>query len=712
MSTISKCVFGKTKLGRMKRTLDCDPNTFDGVAWIPNFKGSQRGAVLKITNNILLSHGMRKRSQIDSINGDDISTLPFKRIIRALNDHIDSGDPFTVSFMIPEQEVATVEVFFRGKFCFDYIEFSSDEHSNNLIISNIDETHSQCGKLLEKSEIKIGYRVTKVKGIKVMNKKYSDIKKMIVSASNDLRVDYAVLFEEGELDWYTLNKSPSKSKQSKPSKHAKNSQSMATLKFNPHSAQRRRKSGNIATKSSRNTLKPKAQHVKKGKSFDFGSTEDDVLVVSPIALRKNMSRKKVPKKAAPKAPRTPKTPQSPNKKRKLQIGKVVFNTSKLGLTRRELQCDSDTFIDVDLVPNYRGSQRGAVLRRTNETLSRYGLVRKTSIQSINGKDVSSAAYQSIIHSINNYISDEETFCVAFQIPERQVKTVEVFLRGSIMEYMEFTADDGGNNCIIKTLLQSNTEIGKALKKKCALSPGYRVTAVKTMKVINKKLNQIKQVLIESAKDLRVQYLVVFEEGELAWYGKDDLPQHKPKQISARSADSAVSTGSTKRNDNSSSGYNSGFDGSDGDVVVYSSDEEEEIKEPEPSAAKHNTKTLDDIAIIVTEEMKEETKDKENAIRRRFIARIKNVCIAAPFDPNQTLLAFKKEILSRVGSHAKLKRDKNLRKRIKYIKLQTPNFAMLIDCNAKDKLCEIATRKDVIVLHTQSDDEMEYEHVYD
>merc|ERR1712107_871008 len=90
------------------------------------------------------------------------------------------------------------------------------------------------------------------------------------------------------------------------------------------------------------------------------------------------------------------------------------------------------------------------------------------------------------------------------------------------------------------------------------------------------------------------------------------------------------------------------------------------------------------------------------------AKVKNMCMAAPFDSNATLFAFQKEIVSKISNHAKLKKQKNLSKRIKYIKLKTPAFPMLIDCNPKDKLCEIATRKDVIVFHTESDDEEKHQ----
>ena len=68
----------------------------------------------------------------------------------------------------------------------------------------------------------------------------------------------------------------------------------------------------------------------------------------------------------------------------------------------------------------------------------------------------------------------------------------------------------------------------------------------------------------------------------------------------------------------------------------------------------------------------------NMMRKRYVAKIKNILMAAPFDPNQSLLAFKKEIMSKIPNHAKLKKQKNLSKRIKFIKLKTPTFPMLID----------------------------------
>ena len=556
MSNVSKYVFGKNKLGRMKRTVECDENTYDDVSWIPNFKGSQRGAVLKTTNEYLLAHGMRKRSQIDSINGNDISNLPYKRIMKLLNEFISSQQPFITSFMIPEQDVDTVEVFFRGKFCNDYIGFSCDENNNNFIVSSIDYNNKEAQLFTQKSNIKPGYRVIKVKGLKVINKKYHDILKQIITASNDTRIDYAIIFEQGDINWYNL-KTPSSSKSSSHLKHAKSVNNIALNK--------RRKSGNMLPKtSSRSSLKAtsKSSHVKKTKSFDFGkknlskdlhspkSNKNDDLLISPVPFRKNSSNKsgkrsplsKSPKssnKSGKRSPISPLSTKSPSSSRssmtptsnQLQIGKISFGTCKLGLTRRVIQCDSDTFVDCDFVPNFKGSQRGAVMKKTNEFLLNRGLIKKTQIDAINDHDVSSASYHAIIHALNEYITAEEEFDVAFMIPAQTVKTVEIFFRGSFLEYMDFIADENGNNCIIKNI-KSNTDFGKTFMGKCKLSVGYRITKIKTSKVVNKKYQSIIKMLEQSGKDMRVQYLVVFEQGKLGWYGYQeggDVMDDKPEE---------------------------------------------------------------------------------------------------------------------------------------------------------------------------------------
>lgn len=65
-------------------------------------------------------------------------------------------------------------------------------------------------------------------------------------------------------------------------------------------------------------------------------------------------------------------------------------------------------------------------------------------------------------------------------------------------------------------------------------------------------------------------------------------------------------------------------------------------------------------------------------KKRYVARIKNVCLAIPFDPNQTLLQFQKEAIMRASSHRKLKKQSKLSNRIQYIKLATPHFPQLVD----------------------------------
>ena len=92
-------------------------------------------------------------------------------------------------------------------------------------------------------------------------------------------------------------------------------------------------------------------------------------------------------------------------------------------------------------------------------------------------------------------------------------------------------------------------------------------------------------------------------------------------------------------------------------------------------------------------------------RRRYIARIKNVCIAIPFDPNETLAQFQSAVLRRASNHRKLRHDDKLSERIEFIKLRSPHFPDLIDIDPLDALCSIATDCDVIEFQTASDDEL-------
>lgn len=58
--------------------------------------------------------------------------------------------------------------------------------------------------LTDKAKLEPGYRVTKVKSTKVAGKKYEEIQRILLTASNDIRIDYAVIFEEGDLSTDTV----------------------------------------------------------------------------------------------------------------------------------------------------------------------------------------------------------------------------------------------------------------------------------------------------------------------------------------------------------------------------------------------------------------------------------------------------------------------------------------------------------------------------
>ena len=71
-------------------------------------------------------------------------------------------------------------------------------------------------------------------------------------------------------------------------------------------------------------------------------------------------------------------------------------------------------------------------------------------------------------------------------------------------------------------------------------------------------------------------------------------------------------------------------------------------------------------------------NNNNNVRKRYVARIKNVCLAIPFNPRETLSSFQKEVLLRASSHRKLTKESKLSNRIQYIKLLTPNFPQLVE----------------------------------
>ena len=212
MAGTGKMQFGTNNLGRQRRIVTCNASTLNGCEWMPNFKGSQRGCVLKVSNHELTTLGVKKRSQIDAINTTDHSNHGYKKILKILESNIKSNREFTITFMTPELVVKTVEIFFRGAFC-PSVEFCAEGDGTNFIIENI--PYEADGKILtDKAGLKRGYRVTKVKSTKVSGKPYEEIRKMILQASNDMRVDYSVTFEEGDMSWYNFDE-PKETKKTK-----------------------------------------------------------------------------------------------------------------------------------------------------------------------------------------------------------------------------------------------------------------------------------------------------------------------------------------------------------------------------------------------------------------------------------------------------------------------------------------------------------------
>ena len=65
-------------------------------------------------------------------------------------------------------------------------------------------------------------------------------------------------------------------------------------------------------------------------------------------------------------------------------------------------------------------------------------------------------------------------------------------------------------------------------------------------------------------------------------------------------------------------------------------------------------------------------------RQRYVAKIKTVCLAIPFDGESTLDEFTEAVKDRISRHRKLKNDSKLRDRIQYIKIQTPHYGELVD----------------------------------
>ncbi len=63
-------------------------------------------------------------------------------------------------------------------------------------------------------------------------------------------------------------------------------------------------------------------------------------------------------------------------------------------------------------------------------------------------------------------------------------------------------------CCMISKINIKNDMGKNLVNKGKLDVGYRIVKIKTKNVTNKKFNDIKKYLIDSSKDMRVEYLVV------------------------------------------------------------------------------------------------------------------------------------------------------------------------------------------------------------
>ena len=110
--------------------------------------------------------------------------------------------PYSTTFSIPSIELSTVDLTFTGPFC-PNVKFVSDYEGNNYIIKDIPDIDDN-NYLLNKAELKPGYKLLKVKGQSVNNKPFADTKKILDKAGKDVRVNYSVTFIEGKYSWYNF----------------------------------------------------------------------------------------------------------------------------------------------------------------------------------------------------------------------------------------------------------------------------------------------------------------------------------------------------------------------------------------------------------------------------------------------------------------------------------------------------------------------------
>merc|ERR1712176_936272 len=98
---------------------------------------------------------------------------------------------------------STVEVTFNGAFC-PNINFVRDYEGNNVIIKDIEDCEAN-KYLVDKCELRAGYKIFKIKGSSVLNKPFVDSWQVLEKSEKDTRVSYQVVFIEGKLDWYNFS---------------------------------------------------------------------------------------------------------------------------------------------------------------------------------------------------------------------------------------------------------------------------------------------------------------------------------------------------------------------------------------------------------------------------------------------------------------------------------------------------------------------------
>eukprot|EP01083_Nonionella_stella_P024757 68257_1 len=249
-------------------------------------------------------------------------------------------------------------------------------------------------------------------------------------------------------------------------------------------------------------------------------------------LKSKSKRKKTPRSG--KSPRSPnKSPKSPGQMApavKMTASKATFNSLKVGREKRVHLANADTFNGCEYMPNYKGSERGCVLLKSNATLEECGVIRKSQIEKFNSIDVTGEALKKIRRMIVELSSSGEEFSVQFSVPQIELNTVEIQFNGCFCPEVEFSHEYDANNYIIVDI--PAVDGNKYLINRAGLKKGYRVFKVQGSMVLNKPFDETQRMLDKAGRDARITYQVVFIEGRLDWYNFTN-PYPKKKQQSKK-----------------------------------------------------------------------------------------------------------------------------------------------------------------------------------